>query len=298
MSKRYYWLKLKNDFFNQREIKKLRRIAGGDTFTIIYLKMQLLSIQSEGVLKFEGTEESLSEQLALELDEDEDNIKLTLAFLSQNNLIEQISDSEFLMPQATQSLGSEVDSAERVRRHRDKKALQCNTDVTQSNDDVTKCNTEIENRDKRLELENKDREREKNDTPTDTVSDTPNDSHDDSSEPAALPEPVENTEKESKKNPKHKYGEYKHVLLTDEEYMKLQRDFQNAKELITYLDEHIEMKNYKANSHYLAIRKWVVDAVEETKLRKQRNRGGSGYDGRAGTDRQDTDKSHSFGTTY
>lgn len=74
-----------------------RRIAGGDTFTIIYLKMQLLSIQSEGVLKFEGTEESLSEQLALELDEDEDNIKLTLAFLSQNNLIEQISDSEFLM---------------------------------------------------------------------------------------------------------------------------------------------------------------------------------------------------------
>ena len=96
MSKRYYWLKLKNDFFNQREIKKLRRIAGGDTFTIIYLKMQLLSIQFEGVLKFEGTEESLSEQLALELDEDEDNIKLTLAFLSQNNLIEQISDSEFL----------------------------------------------------------------------------------------------------------------------------------------------------------------------------------------------------------
>ena len=82
MSKRYYWLKLKNDFFNQREIKKLRRIAGGDTFTIIYLKMQLLSIQSEGVLKFEGTEESLSEQLALELDEDEDTIKLTLAFFT------------------------------------------------------------------------------------------------------------------------------------------------------------------------------------------------------------------------
>ena len=137
MSKKYFWLKLKNDFFNQREIKKLRKIAGGDTFTIIYLKMQLLSIQTEGILKFEGTEESLSEQLALELDEDEDNIKLTLAFLSQNNLIEQISDSEFLMPRTASNLGSEVDSAERVRRLRAKKALQCNADVTN-------CNTEIE----------------------------------------------------------------------------------------------------------------------------------------------------------
>lgn len=229
MSKRYYWLKLKNDFFNQREIKKLRRIAGGDTFTIIYLKMQLLSIQSEGVLKFEGTEESLSEQLALELDEDEDNIKLTLAFLSQNNLIEQISDSEFLMPQATQSLGSEVDSAERARRHRDKKTLQCNTDVT-------KCNTEIENRDKRLELENKDREREKNDTPTDTVSDT-------------LPDT-------QVKPGRHKYGEYSNVLLSDAEYEKLMVEIPYSAAMIERLSEYIASTGKKYKSHYATIRAW------------------------------------------
>ena len=30
MSKKYYWLKLKNDFFAQPKIKKLRRLAGGD----------------------------------------------------------------------------------------------------------------------------------------------------------------------------------------------------------------------------------------------------------------------------
>lgn len=65
MSKRYYWLKLKNDFFNQREIKKLRRIAGGDTFTIIYLKIQLLSIQSEGVLKFEELKKVYQSSLLL-----------------------------------------------------------------------------------------------------------------------------------------------------------------------------------------------------------------------------------------
>ena len=61
---------------------------------------------------------------------------------------------------------------------------------------------------------------------------------------------------------KHKYGEYKHVLLKDEELQKLQKDYSNWKELITYLDEYIEMKGYKAKNHYLAIKKWVVDAVK------------------------------------
>lgn len=64
---------------------------------------------------------------------------------------------------------------------------------------------------------------------------------------------------------KHKYGEYKHVLLKDEELQKLQKDFENWEELIKYLDEYIEMKGYKAKNHYLAIKKWVVDAVKRNK---------------------------------
>lgn len=63
------------------------------------------------------------------------------------------------------------------------------------------------------------------------------------------------------KKEKHKYGEYQNILLTDEEYNKLFQDYSNAQELIAYLDEYIEMKGYKAKSHYLAIKKWVVDAV-------------------------------------
>lgn len=141
MTKKYYWLKLKNDFFNQKEIKKLRRIAGGDTFTIIYLKMQLLSIKTGGIITFESTEENLAEQLVLELDEDVDNIKLTLSFLSANNLLEQVSEEDFLLNKVIEVIGSETDSAERVRRFRDKKKWQ---KTLQCNDDVTKSNTEIE----------------------------------------------------------------------------------------------------------------------------------------------------------
>ena len=55
MAKRYYWLKLKADWFSDKRIKKLRSIAGGDTHTIIYLKMMLLSLKDEGKLDRKST---------------------------------------------------------------------------------------------------------------------------------------------------------------------------------------------------------------------------------------------------
>lgn len=48
-NKRYYWLKLMDDFFDSKRIKKLRKMAGGDTYTIIYLKMQLLSLKKVAI---------------------------------------------------------------------------------------------------------------------------------------------------------------------------------------------------------------------------------------------------------
>ena len=75
MAKKYVWLKLKDDFFQQRAIKKLRKIAGGDTYTIIYLKLQLLSLKDEGKLFYEGVEDDFIEEMALAIDEDSDNVR-------------------------------------------------------------------------------------------------------------------------------------------------------------------------------------------------------------------------------
>ena len=77
----------------------------------------------------------------------------------------------------------------------------------------------------------------------------------------------------SKKPEKHIHGEYKHVRLTDEELQKLETEFGaiETQEAITYLDEYIEMKGTKYKSHYLALRKWVFDAVKEAKKRKEQN---------------------------
>ena len=63
---------------------------------------------------------------------------------------------------------------------------------------------------------------------------------------------------------KRKYGEYQNVKLTEKEYQSLISEYgSSTDEIITYLDEYIEMKGTKYKSCYLAIRKWVANAVKE-----------------------------------
>jgi predicted phage replisome organizer len=132
MAKRYYWLKLKDDFFTDKRIKKLRRIAGGDTYTIIYLKMMMKCMNNDGILEYDGIEDSFADELALDLDEDADNVQITVNFLMQAGLLEEMGENHFLMTEVPELVGSETASAQRVRDFRNKqKALQCNTDVTE-----------------------------------------------------------------------------------------------------------------------------------------------------------------------
>ena len=73
----------------------------------------------------------------------------------------------------------------------------------------------------------------------------------------------------SNKETKHRYGEYSHVLLTDEQYQRVQEKTGDVKKWITILDEGIELKKYKYNSHYLAILKWFKkDSPELTEKKR------------------------------
>lgn len=132
MAKRYYWLQMRKDFFNDKRVKKLRKIAGGDTYTIIYLKMMLYSLEKEGVLEFEGVEKSLAEEIALVLDEDADNVQIAVNFLIQCGLLVDMGNNQYFLREVAENLGSEGASAKRVRDYRERqKALQCNADVTE-----------------------------------------------------------------------------------------------------------------------------------------------------------------------
>lgn len=144
MAKRYYWLKLPKNFFEDKAIKRLRQIAGGDTYTIIYLKMLLKSMEDDGKLFYEGIEDTICDEIALDINESADDVQVTMNYLEKKGLL-VVTDSEVELPRLTEMVGSESAVTERVRKHREaQKLLQCNASVLQGNTIETKCNTEKE----------------------------------------------------------------------------------------------------------------------------------------------------------
>ena len=136
-NRRYYWLQLKDDFFNSKEMKLMRKLPGGEEITIIYLKMMLASLAEQGKLYFEGLVEDLAEELSLIIDEDPEAIRLTLMFLTKKKLLTTSDNYQFNLEQVPEMVGSETASTRRSRKHREtQKLLQCNTTATKGNIDI------------------------------------------------------------------------------------------------------------------------------------------------------------------
>lgn len=136
-NRRYYWLQLKDDFFNSKEMKLMRKLPGGEEITIIYLKMMLASLAEQGKLYFEGLAEDLAEELSLIIDEDPEAIRLTLMFLTKKKLLTTSDNYQFNLEQVPEMVGSETASTRRSRKHRKtQKLLQCNTTATKGNGDI------------------------------------------------------------------------------------------------------------------------------------------------------------------
>lgn len=146
-NKRYYWIQLAQDFFKSKEMKLLRKIAGGDTHTIIYLKMMLISLEDGGHIYYDGLADNLAEEIALVIDENVEDIKITLIFLESKGLLTKINDRDYFLEQVPEMVGSETASTRRSRKHRELMGLHCNTIATTCNGDIEKekdIDTEIE----------------------------------------------------------------------------------------------------------------------------------------------------------
>jgi predicted phage replisome organizer len=151
MGKRYWWLKLPEDFFRHIEIKKLRRVAGGDTYALIYEEMMLLSLRTDGVLQYDCEIDDFIDNLAIDLDEDVENVRMTVAYLEQCKLLRRIDDSSAELLEVAEMTGSETAAAERMRNMRKRK------NVTMLHDGYAGVTPELQSRyveiEKELELE-------------------------------------------------------------------------------------------------------------------------------------------------
>ncbi|WP_165437028.1 phage replisome organizer N-terminal domain-containing protein [Streptococcus ruminantium] len=134
--KTFYFLKLEKDFFDKKEIKLLRRIAGGDTYTIIYLKMLLMSLSDEGFFYFENIGNDIAEEVAVSIEEDIENVSVTLSYLQKKGLLEIVETDKYYLNSMPEMVGQVTSNALRQRRFQAKKkqqALENNATITQHN---------------------------------------------------------------------------------------------------------------------------------------------------------------------
>lgn len=105
-----------------KRIKRLRRISGGDTYTIIYLKLLLLSLKDEGKLYYDGVESDFIKELALTIDETDDDVMVTVNYLINQGLLEVVTENdEYYLTEIPNLIGSETAWAEKKRRYRQNK---------------------------------------------------------------------------------------------------------------------------------------------------------------------------------
>lgn len=144
--KKYYWIKLKTDFFDQDTIDFLMGQENGSKYVVIYQMLMLKTAQQGGVLATKANELLIPYDVKKIVRDtkyfDFDTVTIALELFKKLGLVYEEENHILRLTGAEQIVGSEWSSAERVRKYREvKKALQCNTNVTKSN---AQCNTDID----------------------------------------------------------------------------------------------------------------------------------------------------------
>lgn len=151
-NKKYYWLKLENDFFEDDTILYLEEQENGKDYVIFYLKLLLKSLNDNGkLIRVVGSVLMPYDARALAklTNTNIDTVTTAMNAFEQIGLVKKLDTGEIYMTQIDEMIGSETASAKRVRKHRALKEIKENNmlenkEALHCNSDVTKCNTDID----------------------------------------------------------------------------------------------------------------------------------------------------------
>uniref|UniRef100_UPI0039C6181B phage replisome organizer N-terminal domain-containing protein n=3 Tax=Enterococcus TaxID=1350 RepID=UPI0039C6181B len=238
-NKRYYYLKLKENFFDSDEMVLLESMPDGYIYSNILLKLYLRSLKHEGKLMFNDRIPFNSTMLATITRHSVGVVEKAVQIFRDLQLIDVLDNGAIYMSDIQSFIGKSSTEADRKREYRKKieeakRNLITGGQVSDKCPDKTTPELEIELK-KDIELE-KDIE---NVTPS----------------------------KKSKAKPvRHKYGEYKNVLLSGEQMEKLKTEFPNDyQERIERLSEYCESSGKTYKNYLATIRSWARKEKSEPK---------------------------------
>lgn len=134
-NKKYYWLKLKENFFESDEVKIIENMPNGKDYIIYYMKLLLKSIRQEGYLMFRDIIPYTPEMLASITNTDIDTVRVATDLFVKLNLIEKLDNGALFMVETQKMIGKETEWAEKKRIQRAKKdnvlalSSECPTDI-------------------------------------------------------------------------------------------------------------------------------------------------------------------------
>lgn len=231
-NKKYYWLKLKEDFFDDDTISFIEEQENGKEYCLFYLKLCLKSLKTNGTLMRLIGENYIpydAKALSKLTNTNIDTVTNAMNLFQKIGLISVFETGEIYINQINEMIGKETQMALYMRQKRAKEKLPEVEEVNNVNLMLTECKTEID-------IDKRDRN------------------------------------KDLSKKQKHKNGIYQNVLLTDDELKKLCDELgpEKTKKVIDNYSELKEMKGYKYKSDYLAIKKWGIRAYEEQKEKNKK----------------------------
>ena len=203
------------------------------------------------------------ETLAWKLRRSEKEIKEALQKLEKIGTV-TVTDDNVMITNFVSYQNTNQSAYERVKRYRSKAKNVSNDNVNHNADDNADDNETVTHDnaiDKDKELRVKEEEKELRDREEEKDEDT---SLSDDREVCGT------RKQKAAKEPKHKYGAYNRVLLTDAEYGKLSEKFPDLETRIQRLDEYLENHHSKHyDSHYLTILTWARKDQENNTAQQQ-----------------------------
>lgn len=164
--KRYYWLKLKEDFFDEDTMGWLEEQDNGKEYCLFYLKLCLKSLKSDGVLVRKVGDMLIPYDITKIAEITKTQVDIAngaLNLLKQIGYIQVLDSGGLFLTQIENMTGSETDAAERQRKSRANKRVpekgvtmshQSHTVVTQESQfGHTEKENRVRERDKELDIE-------------------------------------------------------------------------------------------------------------------------------------------------
>lgn len=229
-NRKYYYLKLKENYFDDDSIVLLESMQDGVLYSNILLKLYLKSLKHGGRLQLDENIPYTAQMIATITRQQIGTVERALQIFLKLGLVEVLDSGTFYMSNIELLIGQSSTEAERKRAARlQNKALSAPRTKVGHLSDIRPPEIEIE-LEKEIEIK---REIEK-----------------------VRPETG---------HPSHTYGHYQNVFLTDEELADLQASFPAVwEQYIEKLSEYMASTGKRYQSHAATIRRWAGEDAKKT----------------------------------